>query len=70
MKYEELRNKHKLLAEWSYNHTPLDKGYSDKTLYVNVGTNEKNLSAEKVMVYAIFGMQLLLKQSGTILKMR
>jgi len=40
MKYEELRNKHKLLKEWSYTHTPLDKGYSDKTLYINVGTNE------------------------------
>ncbi|MCF6365630.1 MAG: hypothetical protein L3J35_05445 [Bacteroidales bacterium] len=49
MKYQELRNKHKLLAEWSYKHTPLDKGYSDKTLYINVGTNEikeKNVPAE------------------------
>ena len=49
MKYEELRNKHKLLAEYSYNHTPLDKGYSDKTLYINVGTNEikeKDVPAE------------------------
>lgn len=49
MKYEELRNKHKLLSEWSYTHTPLDKGYSDKTLYVNVGTNEikeKDVPAE------------------------
>ena len=49
MKYEELRNKHKLLAEWSYKHTPLDKGYSDKTLYVNVGTKEikeKDVPAE------------------------
>ena len=49
MKYEELRNKHKLLAEWTYKHTPLDKGYSDKTLYVNVGTKEikeKDVPAE------------------------
>ena len=49
MKYEELRNKHKLLKEWAYKHTPLDKGYSDKTLYVNVGTNEikeKDVPAE------------------------
>lgn len=49
MKYEELRNKHKLLAEWTYKHTPLFRGYSDKTLYVNVGTNEikeKDVPAE------------------------
>ena len=49
MKYEELRNKHKLLKEWAYKHTPLDKGYSDKTLYVNVSTNEikeKDVPAE------------------------
>ena len=49
MNYKELKEKHKLLAEWKYTHTPLDKGYSDKTLYVNVGTNEikeKNVPAE------------------------
>jgi len=49
MKYEDLRSKHTLLAEWKYTHTPLDKGYTDKTLYVNVGTNEikeKNVPAE------------------------
>ncbi len=49
MKYEELRNKHKLLAEYSYVHTPIDKGYTDKTLYINVGTNEikeKNVPEE------------------------
>ncbi len=49
MKYEDLRNKHKLLADKSYTFTPPDKGYTDKTLYVNVGTNEikeKNVPAE------------------------
>ncbi|MCD4792822.1 MAG: hypothetical protein K8R54_06300 [Bacteroidales bacterium] len=49
MDYKELKEKHKLLAEWKYTHTPLDKGYSDKTLYVNVGTNEikeKDVPAE------------------------
>jgi aldehyde:ferredoxin oxidoreductase len=30
----------KVLKEWSYTWTPLDKGYTDKTLYVNVGTGE------------------------------
>ena len=49
MKYEEIKNKHKLLTERSYTHTPLYRGYSDKTLYVNVGTNEikeKDVPAE------------------------
>jgi aldehyde:ferredoxin oxidoreductase len=31
---------HKILKEWSYNWTPLCKGYTDKTLYVNVGNND------------------------------
>ncbi|HPI86384.1 MAG TPA: aldehyde ferredoxin oxidoreductase C-terminal domain-containing protein [Bacteroidales bacterium] len=30
----------KKLNEWSYNWTPLDKGYTDKILYVNVGSGE------------------------------
>jgi aldehyde:ferredoxin oxidoreductase len=30
----------KVLKEWPYNWTPLDKGYTDKTLYVNVGSGE------------------------------
>jgi aldehyde:ferredoxin oxidoreductase len=40
MSYKELKKKHKLLAELSYTHTPVNKGYTDKTLYVNVGTKE------------------------------
>ncbi len=46
---EELKKKHKLLAEWDYTHTPINKGYIDKTLYVNVSTNkirEKVVSTE------------------------
>jgi len=31
---------HKLLNSWKYAWTPLDKGYTDKILYVNVGTTE------------------------------
>ena len=30
----------KTIAEWSYNVTPMDKGYTDKTLYVNVSNGE------------------------------
>jgi aldehyde:ferredoxin oxidoreductase len=32
--------KHKLLKKWEYTWTPLSKGYTDKTLYINVGTTE------------------------------
>ena len=35
-----LKAKHKLLKRWNYTWTALDKGYTDKTLYVNVGTAE------------------------------
>jgi len=31
---------HKLLTEWKYELRPIDKGYNDRTLYVNVGSNE------------------------------
>ncbi len=30
----------KLLSKWDYQWTPLDKGYTDKILYINVGTAE------------------------------
>ncbi|MFC2104741.1 aldehyde ferredoxin oxidoreductase family protein [Bacteroidota bacterium] len=31
---------HKLLKEWKYELRPIDKGYNDRTLYINVGSNE------------------------------
>ena len=40
MNISEIRSKHKLLKRWDYNWTPLDKGYTDKILYINVGTSE------------------------------
>ena len=40
MDNQELKANRKLLKEWSYNWNPLDKGYTDKTLYINVGTKE------------------------------
>ena len=40
MQIEEMAKAHKMLAEWKYDWTPLDKGYTDKILYINVGSNE------------------------------
>jgi len=37
---EEMKAAHKLLNSWTYTWKALDKGYTDKTLYVNVGTTE------------------------------
>ncbi len=31
---------HRLLKKWDYQWTPLSKGYTDKILYINVGTTE------------------------------
>jgi aldehyde:ferredoxin oxidoreductase len=35
-----IKEQHRLLKKWDYKWTPLDKGYTDKILYINVGTNE------------------------------
>src|SRR5665647_1823665 len=40
MNISEIRSKHKLLKRWDYTWIPLSKGYTDKTLYVNVGNLE------------------------------
>ena len=40
MNISEIRSKHKLLKRWDYTWIPLSKGYTDKTLYINVGTLE------------------------------
>lgn len=40
MNIEEIKKSHKLLSEWTYDWTALEKGYTDKTLYINVGSNE------------------------------
>lgn len=39
MNIEEIKNQHKLIAKLEYDITPIDKGYSDKTLYINVSDN-------------------------------
>ncbi|MFH0893394.1 MAG: aldehyde ferredoxin oxidoreductase C-terminal domain-containing protein [Bacteroidota bacterium] len=33
----ELKTKHKLLTEWKYELRPIERGYNNRTLYVNVG---------------------------------
>ncbi|RLD78429.1 MAG: aldehyde:ferredoxin oxidoreductase [Bacteroidetes bacterium] len=40
MNIEEMKNAHKTLTKWTYEWKPLFRGYTDKTLYINVGTNE------------------------------
>ncbi|MBN2237565.1 MAG: hypothetical protein JW729_08385 [Bacteroidales bacterium] len=37
---EEMKAAHKTLNKWNYTWKALDKGYTDKVLYVNVGTTE------------------------------
>ncbi len=46
---QKMKDAHKILKEWSYEFTPLDKGYTDKILYVNLSDNtlkEKAVSEE------------------------
>jgi len=40
MDIQKMKAAHKLLNQWSYELRPIEKGYNDRTLYVNVGTNE------------------------------
>ncbi len=35
-----IKDRHRLLQGWDYKWKPLNKGYTDKVLYINVGTNE------------------------------
>lgn len=51
MKYdiEKLRSKHKVLKEFKYELKPVEKGYANRTLYINISTNdikEKPVSEE------------------------
>jgi aldehyde:ferredoxin oxidoreductase len=36
MNFEEFKEKHKLLASYKYAWAPIEKGYNNRTLYVNV----------------------------------
>jgi aldehyde:ferredoxin oxidoreductase len=40
MDINSIRSKHRLLRLWDYTWTPLNKGYTDKILYINVGDQD------------------------------
>ncbi len=40
MNIDEMKKGHTILKEWSYDFKPLYRGYTDKTLYINVSDNE------------------------------
>ncbi len=65
MEVSELKKSHKLLREWSYDWTPLYRGYTDKILYVNLSDNEVKekpvppLMKEKFVGGKGYGLKLL-----------
>ena len=65
MDIKSIKDQHKLLKNLDYKWTPLDKGYTDKILYINVGTTEikeKNVPAimrEKFIGGKGYGLRLL-----------
>jgi len=65
MDIQSIKAQHKLLNSWNYTWTPLDKGYTDKILYINVGTaeiKEKNVPLpmkEKFIGGKGYGLRLL-----------
>jgi aldehyde:ferredoxin oxidoreductase len=49
MKFEEFKEKHKLITSYKYTWAPIERGYNNRTLYVNVGSHlikEKPVSQE------------------------
>lgn len=65
MDTETIARTHKLIKEWPYTWKALDKGYTDKILYVNVGTGEIHekdvppLMKEKFIGGRGYGLKLL-----------
>jgi aldehyde:ferredoxin oxidoreductase len=65
MDINSIKMQHKLLNRWEYKWMPLSKGYTDKILYINVGTSEvreKNVPAqmkEKFIGGKGYGLRLL-----------
>jgi len=65
MNIENLKKAHKTLVEYKYTWAPIDKGYNNRTLYVNVGNNtisEKpvtQLMKDKFIGGKGFGLKLL-----------
>jgi aldehyde:ferredoxin oxidoreductase len=65
MNIEDSKKKFKLIKEWEYNAAPIDKGYNNRTLYVNVSNNEikerpvSQLMKDKFVGGKGFGLKLL-----------
>ena len=65
MDIKSIKEQHKPVKKWEYNWTPLAKGYTDKILYINVGTleiMEKDIPAimkEKFIGGKGYGLRLL-----------
>lgn len=65
MDIKSIKEQHKPVKKWEYNWTPLAKGYTDKILYINVGTleiKEKDVPAimkEKFIGGKGYGLRLL-----------
>ncbi len=65
MDIESIKAQHKILKRWDYNWKPLSKGYTDKILYINVGSTdirEKDvppLMKEKFIGGKGYGLRLL-----------
>jgi len=81
MDIESIKAQHILLERWDYTWTPLSKGYTDKVLYINVGTREikdknvplprkKNSLVVKDMASGYSGMAQSLILNGMTLIMR
>lgn len=78
---DELKKAHKTIATYRYTPSPIEKGYSNKRLHINLSqlTIQEHpipenikmcLSAGKDTDYGIFGMPLSPPQNGTIPTMR
>ncbi|MDD2420427.1 MAG: aldehyde ferredoxin oxidoreductase C-terminal domain-containing protein, partial [Bacteroidales bacterium] len=65
MKMREIKDKRDIIASFPYNWKPMEKGYSDVTLYVNVGTNSMEVrnvapeTKEKFIGGKGYGLRLL-----------
>lgn len=65
MNLEEIKNAHKLLKEYKYEWHPIDKGYNNRTLYVNLDDNKieekpvTELMKEKFIGGKGFGLKML-----------
>ncbi len=54
MSLENFQNTHKLLYSYKYTWAPIEKGYNNRTLYVNVGSGEINEKEVSVQMKAKF----------------